>query len=101
MHRIEREREMKLTTTQQKVYDEIVTKINNARDCKDYEEYWNKYYADRIQARWKPDYEIYYIENLKGIVGVYRAKHETLKKLETLGLVKIIDIKLDKIQLIE
>lgn len=91
---------MKLTPTQQKVYDELVTSVNQARECKDYDEYWNKYYSNRFQARWKPDFEKDYLDAVNGIISIYRAKHETLKKLETLGLVKIINIELNLIQLI-
>ena len=90
----------KLSTTQQKVYDELVRKVNEARGCKDYDEYWNKYITG-VQQRWKPDYEKTYIRALDGIISVYRAKHETLLKLEKLGLVKIIDIELNVIQLVE
>lgn len=90
----------KLTSTQQRVYEELIEKVNNARSCKDYDEYWDKY-CSSIQRRWKPDYEKYYIEALNGIAGICRAKHETLKKLEMLGLIKIINIEWNKIQLVE
>lgn len=90
----------KLSPTQQRVYDELVRKVNEARECKNYDEYWSKYIRG-VQERWKPDYEKTYLRALDGIISIYSAKHETLKKLETLGLVKIIDIELNVIQLVE
>ena len=91
---------MKLTATQQRIYDEVVKRVNGARECKNYDEYWDKHYAYAIQARWKADYEKFYLRALDGIVSVKQAKHESLKKLETLGLVRIIDIELNLVQLI-
>lgn len=90
----------KLTNAQQKVYDELVGRVTEARECKNYDEYWSKHYK-AIQDRYKPSFEKYYIQALNGISGVYRAKHETLRKLEKLGLVRIVDIELNVIQLVE
>lgn len=92
---------MKLTPTQQKVYDELVRQVSEARECENYDEYWNKYFSNRFQACWKPDFEKDYLDATNGIISIYRAKHETLKKLETLGLVKIIKIETNLIQLID
>lgn len=91
---------MKLTATQQRIYDELVCEVNKARECKNYDEYWARYYAGRFQEYCKDLFKGSYENALCGIISVYRAKHESLKKLETLGLVKIIDIELNLIQLI-
>lgn len=91
---------MKLTATQERIYRELITKVNEARECKDYDEYWSRYFSN-IQARWKEEWKCIYDEALVGIVSIYRAKHESLKKLEMWGLIEIIDIELNKIKLIE
>lgn len=91
---------MTLTNAQQKVYDELVKKVNEARECKDYDEYWIKHFSG-WQESWKDFNKKYYDDALNGIISVYRAKHETLKKLEALGLVKIIKIETNLIQLID
>lgn len=92
---------MKLTATQQRIYDELLREVNKARECKDYDEYWDKYCASRINPNYKAEFKGEYENALFGIVSIYKAKHESLKKLETLGLIKIIDIELNLIQLIE
>lgn len=91
---------MKLTKTQQIIYNELVEEVNKAKDSKNFDEYWDMYYSDRFQAQWKPTFENTYLQACNGIVSVYKAKHESLRKLEFLGLIKIINIETNLIQLV-
>lgn len=84
---------VKLSKAQEKVMEKAYEKINRARECKDYEEYVMKKTsfseAGKLEEIKERRYEEYYKMELEGIVLI-QCNSKTLRKLEELGLVKIL-----------
>ena len=87
---------MKLTVAQQKIMDMAKQKIDLARNTNAME-FANKQHGicNNIKTFEFLNLQKEYDEAVKGIVHVY-GKDETFRKLEALGLIKIINVKLNK-----
>lgn len=91
---------MKLTKVQQRVYDELVSNVTEAKECGSFDEWFSKA-CKGINPKYKDMCKGAYENLLHGICSIDNAKVETLKKLESLGLIKIVNLKTNLIQLIE
>ena len=94
---------MKLSDAQQKIYDHVRQQVLEARSCSTVEEYFVKYLAfnknssfntpEKYKARdpmgWKCETEIY--EKRKAGFALTCCHGATIKKLESLGLIEIIN----------
>jgi hypothetical protein len=108
---------MKLTKAQQKTIDDAKTTIDKSRKYNTYEEYFineeSKYYNNQFNTpekfkekninQWNSMVD--YWESYKKAIVLTQSKTETLKKLESLGLIEIIRIdncnsRIDKIKIL-
>ena len=93
---------MELTAAQQKVLNEGVQKMISAQSCRTSYEYFKKH-----MTGWRESETALQIADRvfqdaqENIVDVYRAKHETLLKLEKLGYIEIVNIEYNKFRLVK
>lgn len=93
---------MKLSKAQERVMQDAKQKIDNARACETFEEYFTKYIAPYNNGAWKtiesyqtkdPEALSHYIQfwnNEKDGIVLCEADSRTIRKLEEFGLIKII-----------
>ena len=86
---------MKLSKAQQQVMQDAMQKIDRARACETFEEYFTK--SSEHTPQWLVEMDSYKEKTLKqwqdeknGIVSTYKVNTKTLRKLEELDLIKII-----------
>lgn len=86
---------MKLSKAQERVMQDARQKVDNARACETFEEYFTKQSIHTPQ--WLIEMDSYkkktlehYQNEKNGIVDTYKVNTRTLRKLEELGLIKII-----------
>ena len=91
---------MKITKAQQRVYDELVSNVTEARESGSFDAWFAKAHKG-MNPNYKEMCRGSYENLLHGVCSIYKAKDETLKKLESLGLIKIVNLKTNLIQLIE
>ena len=93
---------MKLSKAQERVMQDAKQKIDNARACETFEEYFTKHIAPYNNGAWKtiesyqtkdPEalaHHIQFWNNEKDGTVLCEADSRTIRKLEELGLIKII-----------